>query len=58
MRASEGESWSDVRELNWDHVNDETDREKNDGDIKTPAEHCQYGFLAHVEGWAYSGRLK
>lgn len=21
-------------------------------------QHCQYKFLGHVEGWAYSGRLK
>ncbi|KAK4690016.1 hypothetical protein P7C73_g85, partial [Tremellales sp. Uapishka_1] len=59
LRASKDQSWSDVQELNWGAVNqDQEGREKNNGDIKTPAEHCQWGFLAHVEGWAYSGRLK
>jgi hypothetical protein len=59
LRASEDQRWSDVHSLDWEHVNDdESDRLAHDGDIKTPAEHCKYAFLAHVEGWAYSGRLK
>ena len=37
---------------------DEEGREQNNGDLKSPSEHCQFAFLAHVEGWAYSGRLK
>jgi len=48
-----------VQELNWGAINqDEEGREKNHGDLKSLDEHCQYAFLAHVEGWAYSGRLK
>lgn len=39
----------DVDEIHWDHL---------DGELRTPAEHCQYKFLGHVEGWAYSGHLK
>ncbi|WWC90330.1 uncharacterized protein L201_005263 [Kwoniella dendrophila CBS 6074] len=59
LRASRDQPWSDVKELNWGAVNqDEDGRKQNNGDLKTPAEHCQYAFLAHVEGWAYSGRLK
>nr|XP_031863812.1 uncharacterized protein CI109_000454 [Kwoniella shandongensis]KAA5530884.1 hypothetical protein CI109_000454 [Kwoniella shandongensis] len=59
LRASRDQPWSDVKELNWGAVNkDEEEKMKNNGDLRTPAEHCQYQFLAHVEGWAYSGRLK
>ncbi|ODN77289.1 hypothetical protein L198_08024 [Cryptococcus wingfieldii CBS 7118] len=59
LRAAQNQPWSDVKELNWGAINgDEKERLKNNGDIKSPAEHCQYRFLAHVEGWAYSGRLK
>ena len=59
LRASRDQEWSDVQELNWGAVNqDGEEREKNHGDLKTPAEHCQYAFLAHVEGYTYSGRLK
>jgi len=48
-----------VKELDWGAVNqDEKGRNAHNGDLKSPAEHCQYAFLAHVEGWAYSGRLK
>lgn len=41
--------WGDVRELDWSNLGDT---------LKSPAEHCEYKFLAHVEGYAYSGRLK
>ncbi|WRT68767.1 uncharacterized protein IL334_005747 [Kwoniella shivajii] len=59
LRASENQPWSDVRALDWGAINqDEEGRKKNNGDLKSPAQHCQYAFLAHVEGWAYSGRLK
>jgi len=59
MRASENQPWSDVASLDWGKVNeDEEGRKAHNGDLKTPAEHCAYQFLAHVEGWAYSGRLK
>ena len=59
LRASRDQPWSDVKELNWGAVNQDAEgREQNNGDLKSPIEHCQFAFLAHVEGWAYSGRLK
>ena len=59
MRGSENQPWADVQSLDWGKVNeDEEGRKAHNGDLKTPAEHCAYQFLAHVEGWAYSGRLK
>lgn len=59
LRASQDQPWSDVQRLDWGKVGqDEAERLKNNGDLKSPAEHCKYAFLAHVEGWAYSGRLK
>ena len=59
LRGSENQPWSDVKALDWDAVNtDDEDRKAKAGDLKSPAEHCHYAFLAHVEGWAYSGRLK
>jgi hypothetical protein len=59
MRASENQPWTDVQSLDWGKVNeDEEGRKAHNGDLKTPAEHCTYQYLAHVEGWAYSGRLK
>ena len=59
LRASRDQPWADVRELNWGAVNQDAEgREKNNGDLKSISEHCQFAFLAHVEGWAYSGRLK
>jgi len=59
MRGCEGRPWCNVRELNWDAVNEnEEDKLKHDGDLRTMPEHCEYAFLAHTEGWAYSGRLK
>lgn len=39
----------DVESINWGELKD---------DLRTPAEHCQYKYLAQVEGFAYSGRLK
>jgi hypothetical protein len=59
MRASENQEWSDVESLDWGKVNeDEAGRKAHHGDLKTLAQHCGFQFLAHVEGWAYSGRLK
>ncbi|WVQ79560.1 hypothetical protein IAT38_001659 [Cryptococcus sp. DSM 104549] len=59
LRASKDQPWSDVKELNWGAVNqEEAERMKNNGDLRSPAEHCEFAYLAHVEGWAYSGRLK
>lgn len=42
-------SWGAVSSLDWRELN---------GELLSPEEHCQYKFLGHVEGWAYSGRLK
>jgi hypothetical protein len=42
MRASRDQPWSDVVEIDWGRV-------KETG-FKTPAEHCDYRFLAQVEG--------
>ncbi|GAA5992422.1 hypothetical protein JCM11641_002902 [Rhodosporidiobolus odoratus] len=44
--------WGAIYDLDWQ------DREMVDQKLLTPEEHCQYKFLAHVEGFAYSGRLK
>ncbi|KAH8088263.1 glycosyl transferase family 90-domain-containing protein [Filobasidium floriforme] len=50
LRASRDQPWSDVGEIDWGKV-------KETGFL-SPAEHCDYRFLAQVEGWGYSGRLK
>jgi hypothetical protein len=42
MRASRDQPWSDVVEIDWGRI-------KETG-FKTPAEHCDYRFLAQVEG--------
>ncbi|GAA5876154.1 hypothetical protein JCM16303_007039 [Sporobolomyces ruberrimus] len=44
--------WGEVSDLNWG------DRNEVKQKLLTPEEHCQYRFLAHAEGIAYSGRLK
>ncbi|GAA6035919.1 hypothetical protein JCM8097_005164 [Rhodosporidiobolus ruineniae] len=44
--------WGAVYDLDWQ------DREMVNQKLLTPEEHCQYKYLAHVEGFAYSGRLK
>ena len=41
-----------VSDLDWG------DREQVNKLLLTPEQHCDYKFLAHVEGLAYSGRLK
>jgi len=41
-----------VTDLDWQ------DRENVKKMLLTPEQHCDYKFLAHVEGLAYSGRLK
>ncbi|KAK9899146.1 hypothetical protein P389DRAFT_140326 [Cystobasidium minutum MCA 4210] len=46
--VTRGKEWADIQDINW-------------GDKATVMpmdEHCKYKFLAHAEGWAYSGRLK
>ncbi|KAH9812415.1 glycosyl transferase family 90-domain-containing protein [Melampsora americana] len=49
IEISKGHEWNDIKPLVWQHL---------DGLLKTPEEHCQYQYLIHVEGYAYSGRLK
>lgn len=44
--------WGAVSDIDWTDKGDVSRR------LLTPEEHCQYKYLAHVEGWAYSGRLK
>jgi len=34
------------------------DKEQLKEQLLTPEQHCQYKYLAHAEGFAYSGRLK
>lgn len=50
--VSKSHSWAEISDLNWG------DREQVNKQLLTPEEHCQYKFLAHAEGVAYSGRLK
>ena len=46
--AAEGKGWGDIQDINWGDKNT----------VMPMDEHCKYKFLAHAEGWAYSGRLK
>ncbi|TPX30013.1 hypothetical protein SmJEL517_g06296 [Synchytrium microbalum] len=56
--VSTNKSWADVKALNWDLVKDSQRGKHKDTDLKSPAQHCEYMYLAHTEGWSYSGRLK
>ncbi|KAH8919472.1 hypothetical protein BT69DRAFT_1337280 [Atractiella rhizophila] len=47
--ANKFEWGKDIMEINWGSPKDV---------LKTQAEHCDYKFLGHVEGFAASGRLK
>jgi hypothetical protein len=47
--VSKGKPWSDIQPIVWQNLN---------GGLKTPEDHCNYKFLVHTEGYAYSGRLK
>ncbi|KAI9617717.1 hypothetical protein H4Q26_013025 [Puccinia striiformis f. sp. tritici PST-130] len=49
LEVSKGKSWSDIKPIVWQNLN---------GGLKTPEDHCNYKFLVHTEGYAYSGRLK
>lgn len=44
-----GHKWNEVAAIVWGQLG---------GMLKTPEEHCAYKYLAHAEGYAYSGRLK
>ncbi|TIA99181.1 hypothetical protein E3P94_00543 [Wallemia ichthyophaga] len=50
INAANGYAWSDVKMMDWGNI--------QPGDLLTMEEHCGYQFLVHVEGVAYSGRLK
>ncbi|PLW16906.1 hypothetical protein PCANC_20156 [Puccinia coronata f. sp. avenae] len=49
LEVSKGKPWSDIKPIVWQNLN---------GGLKTPEDHCNYKFLVHTEGYAYSGRLK
>ncbi|KNZ57641.1 uncharacterized protein VP01_210g20 [Puccinia sorghi] len=49
LEVSKGKSWSDIGPIVWQNLK---------GGLKTPEDHCNYKFLVHTEGYAYSGRLK
>ncbi|EGG09242.1 uncharacterized protein MELLADRAFT_115837 [Melampsora larici-populina 98AG31] len=49
IEIAKGHEWNDIKPIVWQHL---------DGLLKTPEEHCQYQYLVHAEGYAYSGRLK
>ncbi|KEI42616.1 uncharacterized protein L969DRAFT_92050 [Mixia osmundae IAM 14324] len=40
--------WAAIQAIDWKHPDN----------VLSPAEHCKYKYLLHVEGIAYSGRLK
>ncbi|BGP28598.1 hypothetical protein JCM10296v2_000334 [Rhodotorula toruloides] len=54
------ELWEIARKYPWGAVSDLDwgDRDSVNKLLLTPEQHCQWKFLAHVEGYAYSGRLK
>ncbi|GAA5925329.1 hypothetical protein JCM3775_006424 [Rhodotorula graminis] len=54
------ELWEIARKFKWGAVDDLDwgDREQVNKLLLTPEQHCDYKYLAHVEGLAYSGRLK
>ena len=52
LKKSEGQSWSDVREIVWKN---ETSVKEN---LISMQDHCDYMFVAQTEGNTNSGRLK
>ena len=52
IRISEqnNETWGNVRNIDWANL--------KEGDRYDMADHCRFKFLAHIEGVAYSARLK
>ena len=52
IELTANKEWADVKEIKW------RDEDSMKNDLKTMDEHCQWRFLAHVEGNSYSGRLK
>jgi hypothetical protein len=51
-----GDSWSDIKAIDWNNKTDETSKMMDNG-ITMP-EHCDYKYLVHTEGHSYSGRGK
>ncbi len=49
---SKDKPWADVRLIKWSEADDTMH------ELKSPDEHCQYKYLAYVEGVSYSGRMK
>jgi hypothetical protein len=49
-RKVEGKPWADISDMNWGDRPAETKKNIDD--------HCQYKYLAHIEGGSSSGRLK
>lgn len=52
IQASAGKSWSSVRGIDWGNPGDVRDN------LLPMEDHCQYMFLAHLEGRSFSGRGK
>jgi hypothetical protein len=50
--ATKDKPWSNIKTVDWGNP------ESVKNDLLTMADHCRYKFLAHVEGYSYSGRLK
>ncbi|KAH8147252.1 uncharacterized protein LAJ45_08730 [Morchella importuna] len=50
--ATKDKPWSDIKTVDWGNP------ESVKNDLLTMSDHCRYKFLAHVEGYSYSGRLK
>ncbi|KAK4705063.1 hypothetical protein P7C70_g1142, partial [Phenoliferia sp. Uapishka_3] len=44
--------WGAVTDIDW------SDKQRVQEELLTQEDHCKYKYLAHAEGWAYSGRLK
>ncbi|MBW0530654.1 hypothetical protein O181_070369 [Austropuccinia psidii MF-1] len=49
LQVSNGQKWSDIASIDWSNPTDA---------FIPPEDHCQYKYLIHTEGSAYSGRLK
>lgn len=52
LDLTQGKEWADVIALDWHNT------ESMSHDLKSMIQHCDYRYLAHVEGNSYSGRLK
>ena len=48
FQKSQDFSWGKIEEVDW----------RNKETVITMDDHCEYKYLAHLEGFAYSGRLK